>query len=1334
MRFNNILLIAVLGLSLSAKMFAQKQSVPEKIFLKDCPKPQVIIIPKTGEYKRSYSMKTDMGSAIINVEPPALYQLPIVNKKINGDDAESQITAGIGFFTTYTTDNGLALDAVFCSLRDQFGNLWFGTSGGGVSRYDGKSFTNYTTAQGLANNAIFSIFEDSKGNIWFGSHGGGVSRYDGKSFTTFSTSQGLAYNYVNCIIEDLKGNIWFGTDGGGISCYDSRSFKNFTTANGLAHNNIRSCIIDKKGNLWFGTGGAGVSIFDGKSFKNISTPEWQANNAVFSIIIDKKGIFWFGTYGKGVSCFDGSTYTNFTTSQGLASNYVRCIFEDKNGNLWFGTAGGGLSCFDGKSFINYSTAQGLTNNNVRTIIDDKNGNLWFGTGGGGISRFDGRSFINYTTAHGLKNNYVRSIFQDTKGKYWIGTWGGGVSCYDGKSFCNYTIAQGLPNNYVNSIHEDKNGFIWFGTDGGGASRYDGKSFTNFTSTQGLLSNNILSILEDKNDNLWFGTNCGVSKYDGISFTNYTIKQGLTFGDVFSIAEDKFGNLWFGTNGGGLSYFNGNAFINFTRSQGLADDFIYSISFDKRGNLWIGTIGGGISYISEKDLEFFQEKVDKGYKNPEIVFNNITSKSGLPSDVIKGIIEDDHGNIIIGSNQGLTVLSRSPTKKDGIILFPGSDESWLIKYYNSNTGYPVKDINGGCNNNGALFCDNNGIIWAGTGSDKTALVRFDPNAIVSSIEPPTVIIQSIKINNEEICWYNLYPMKKKEDSLAFLNEEISIYGHQRSKKESDQMRMKYKHITFSGIRRYYAIPENLVLPYKFNNITFEFAAIEPARPFMIKYQYILEGYDEEWSPVTNKKSATYGNIREGEYTFKLRACSPDGIWSEPVTYSFKVLPPWHRTWWMYTFYVLAFLVISWIINKRRELKHSKEKYVLEDKVNFRTAQLQQANEEIRKNITEIEKSAQIKQQFLANMSHEIRTPMNVIMGMLGMLNNTRLTGMQTDYVQTIQGASESLLNIINDILDLAKIEAGKMELKPTTIDVVETARKIKKLFEETARIKNIDFTVNISDNICRYVKTDENRLIQIASNLVSNAFKFTRHGKIKVDFSVKSRTDDRIIFLVEVADTGIGIDDKDKDRLFAKFSQLDNTLTRSHEGTGLGLAISKELAELMGGEIGFQSELNVGSTFWFTFAAVPSAESELVRVKSFSHFNKEMQFHLDVLLVEDKIVNQKVETLILENIGCKVEVANNGKEAVDMISQGNKYDMVFMDIQMPVMDGVQAVQILRASFTDLPPIIGLSANALEGDAERYISLGMDDYISKPFTTDQIKEKLYKWSHYSKNGNN
>ncbi len=935
---------------------------------------------------------------------------------------------GFPHFTNFTTNDGLALDAIACSIIDKSGNLWFGTYGGGVSRYDGKSFTNYTTAQGLANNVVRSITEDKSGNLWFGTDGGGLSRYDGKSFTNYTTAQGLANNVVRSITEDKSGNLWFGTSGGGVSRYDGKSFTNYTTAQGLANNVVVSITEDKSGNLWFGTEGGGVSRYDGKSFTNYTTAQGLANNVVVSITEDKSGNLWFGTDGGGVSRYDGKSFTNYTTAQGLANNVVVSITEDKSGNLWFGTYGGGVSRYDGKSFTNYTTAQGLANNTIWCITEDKSGNLWFGTSGGGVSCYDGKSFTNYTTAQGLANNVVVSITEDKSGNLWFGTEGGGVSRYDGKSFTNYTTAQGLANNVVVSITEDKSGNLWFGTYGGGVSRYDGKSFTNYTTAQGLANNTIWSITEDKSGNLWFGTyGGGVSRYDGKSFTNYTTAQGLANNVVRSITEDKSGNLWFGTEGGGVSRYDGKSFTNYTTAQGLANNTIWCITEDKSGNLWFGTDGGGVSRYDGKS------------------FTNYTTAQGLPDDAVTQVVMDKNGkNIIIATNFGVAVgLSFTPpsnSPKGGRVEVPFQNNlsneelknyDLVLETFNSATGYPVKDVNAGQN---CLFQDSKGIYWAGTGSDATALVRIDFNALNRNPKPPTPVLYKIKLNEENICYYSL-PSEAEAleaiDSITQSQQEITTYGKLLSQQELDTLHKKFAGIEFDGITKFYPIPQNLVLPYEHNNVTFEFNAVQLSRSHLLNFQYMLEGYDKTWSPVLKKREATFGNISEGTYTFKLKAqyTGPDGNnqWSEVLTYTFKVLPPWYRTWRMYTLYALTLIGIVYLIIKQQTKKLKQRQKELEYKIDIATEDIREQKhiiEEKHKEITDsINYAERIQKSFLATKEHleanlkdyfVLFKPKDVVSGDFywsATLNNGMFALVTADSTgHGVPGAIMSLLNI------------------------------------------------------------------------------------------------------------------------------------------------------------------------------------------------------------------------------------------------------------------------------------------------------------------------------------
>ncbi|MEY3243055.1 MAG: hypothetical protein RIR11_4494 [Bacteroidota bacterium] len=911
---------------------------PKTIALEDMPKPLTVKVPsKAGGFYSTTNSKGEIKQ--INLEPPVNIPLPVLQNEKNEPilDPEGKPfimgNGGKSNFANFTTDDGLALDAIGCSVMDKNGNLWFGTQGGGVSRYDGKSFTNFTTVQGLVNNSVVSLIEDKTGNLWFGTYGGGVSWYDGKSFTNFTTIQGLANNNVMSITEDKNGNLWFGTQGGGVSRYDGKSFTNFTTAQGLVSNAVWSITEDKGGNLWFGTQGGGLSRYDGKTFTSITTIQGLANNNVWSITEDKSGNLWFGTQG-GVNRYDGKSFTSFTTAQGLANNTIFGITEDKHGNLWFGTRGGGLSRYDGKSFTSFTTAQGLANNTVYCITEDKSGNLWFGTQGGGLSRYDSKSFTSFTTAQGLANNTVFSITEDKTGNFWFGTQSGGFSRYDGKSFTRFTTAQGLANNTVFSITEDKTGMLWFGTNGGGVSRYDGKSFTNFTTAQGLANNGIWSIAEDKTGNLWFGTkNGGLSRYDGKSFTRFTTAQGLANNTVICITEDKTGNLWFGTDGGGVSRYDGKSFTNFTTAQGLANNTVFSITEDKTGNLWFGT-DEGLSVMGVEVVRKIPEIADskgsyEGIDNTlDKLFKSFKTTDGLPDNFVTNVLQLPDGRMAIGTNLGITFfnISEDFTKLTN------------IEIYNSNTGYPVKDVNVGQH---CMLLDSKGILWAGTGSVKTALVRFDYTAMTKSVEPPTLVIQSVKVKNENICWYNIQTkgiQKNSQDSSTALLQAFLAYGKSLSKMENDSMLKRFGNIQFDSISSFYPLPQNLVLPYEHNQVSFEFAAIETGKPFLVKYQYMLEGYDSDWSPITDRSNASFGNINEGTYTFKVKGQGANGVWTEPVTYTFKVLPPWYRSWWAYLIYALFFLGALRIFSKWRERQLKAEKEKLRKTVEQRTEEL------------------------------------------------------------------------------------------------------------------------------------------------------------------------------------------------------------------------------------------------------------------------------------------------------------------------------------------------------------------------------------------------------------
>ncbi|MEO7649342.1 MAG: response regulator, partial [Bryobacteraceae bacterium] len=369
----------------------------------------------------------------------------------------------------------------------------------------------------------------------------------------------------------------------------------------------------------------------------------------------------------------------------------------------------------------------------------------------------------------------------------------------------------------------------------------------------------------------------------------------------------------------------------------------------------------------------------------------------------------------------------------------------------------------------------------------------------------------------------------------------------------------------------------------------------------------------------------------------------------------------------------------------------------------------------------------KSQFLANMSHEMRTPMNGIMGLTALVLETELTSEQREYAEGVRSSSEALLGIINDVLDLSKIEAGKMVVEEAPFDLRAVISGVLKLMQPEADRKGLLLRLDYCAEAPRFLMGDAGRIRQIALNYVVNALKFTEAGEVVVRVSRQGRRLGAALMLIEVEDTGIGIAPHALRKLFQNFSQADSSTTRKHGGTGLGLAISKRLAELMDGSVGVRSEPGRGSTFWALLPLVPSERPQESGVAaSLAALDVALQSKARVLLAEDNLINQRLFTRMLQNYGCDVDTASNGREALEMSSK-NAYDAIFMDCQMPELDGYEAVAAIRVREAGKSriPIIAITAHAMEQDRQRCLDAGMDDYLSKPISTPEVERVISKW---------
>jgi len=481
-------------------------------------------------------------------------------------------------------------------------------------------------------------------------------------------------------------------------------------------------------------------------------------------------------------------------------------------------------------------------------------------------------------------------------------------------------------------------------------------------------------------------------------------------------------------------------------------------------------------------------------------------------------------------------------------------------------------------------------------------------------------------------------------------------------------------------------------------------------------------------------------------------------------------------------LLYFCFNKMVIRLRTALHQiERAKAELEEKVRLRTLSLEKLNQELEIERQKAEKANQAKSEFVANISHELRTPMNGILGMAELILNSPLNDKQQQQLNIIYSSGKNLLYIINELLDLNKIEAGKMELEINQFKLLQTVEEVVSLLNFRSQEKGLTLQIQADENLPEYIKGDNNRLRQVLINLVGNAIKFTQAGSITIRLQLEKIIDNQADLLISIIDTGIGIPENEIPKLFEKFHQVDASSSRRYGGTGLGLFITRQLVELMGGIVGVTSEPGKGCTFWFTLSTPiikladltetnPEQVAQEGPIFSFSHptpttaspiqspssrqnnqENKPIEEAIKtdsqtsqttlsiqpsttvnlqqakILLVEDDKINQVVAQMILEEIGCQVEIANNGQEALEMISH-QKYDLIFMDLHMPVLDGYKTTKILREQEQQTNNhliIIAMTADIMTSNLEQCTQIGLDDALIKPVSKASIEKMLNKW---------
>ena len=1173
---------------------------------------------------------------------------------------------------------------------------------------------------GLDSDLITSMMEDRFGRIWIGTFGG-ISIWDGKFLINLAEQEGLPGSRVMDILEDQNGNIWIALHNSGILVWDGDQFTQFTVDHGLSDNQARSLLEDPSGKIWIGTVN-GLNLWDGKSFEQFTTDQGLSHNYVNALASDRNGLIWIGTWGGGINLWDGRQFSQLTSEQGLSNDAINKIIEDQRGNIWIATAGAGLNKWDGRGLTYLNRTEGLKEFWITDVMEDYQGHIWI-AGNSGVQIYDGRGFSSISDSNGLKFNVVNSLFRDSSGRIWVGTAGGGIHIVTTPHTYHYVIDEPLTfwSGYRDLANASGEG-MWI------LSRYPGLTSGQSSSkkTTKIELNGTSKLYEDSHGNLMLASGRGLSIVDPEELGKDKIRY-LQYGfkGIRCMLEDRDGRMWLGGSRNTGLYFwdrlsntntDNHPFTNYSEDQGLVASRINDLLEDREGRIWAGSTNGIYVWDGSKFTHFTKQQ---GLSNNEIQalamtrngdiwiaswgggltiwdgngFNNYNSQHGLPANRLNSLYVDKHDNVWAGTNSGLLKFW---IEEDDRIHYQGFNEYQGVDRSN------IVD---------ALF-DDDEKLWA---ISQHNMDIIDLNQQLPDTIRPKLSILGIQPFFDQFDWrHGRASILKGEKIYKDANSEQLFIGDKK---------LPISTVMFDSVIAFTNLPAHLELPHNINHVTFQWSASYWADPISMQYSYLLEGKDLSWAPLTSENKITYQDLRPGAYTLKVRAVGSNARWSETASYSLRVRPPIWATSWAYAFYGLC--ALSLVLGLRM---YERKRFVLRQKA---------------KSLEEIDK---VKTEFFTNISHELRTPLTLILGPLKAIQEGTFKGDKSSMMIMMSQNGRRLLQLVNQLLDLSKLDQGKLKLELEDCHVDGLVQSVVYNFDSAFSMKHIELEFHENDPPV-YSRLDKEKIRQVLFNLMGNAIKFTPEGgHIKVSINSVAQQQQggyAESIKIVVKDSGIGIDPEELGHIFDRFYQVNNPNQEETEGTGIGLALAQNLVHLHKGTIEVESETGWGTTFTVTLpkltvtakpeavperddktVMVPVIEPDLVLSEPAEGTNSNLPI---LLIVEDNAqMRQFIRSCLGESYHC-IE-ASNGEEGLKM-ANNQLPDLILCDVMMPKMDGYEFCENIRSNpATGHIPFIFLTAKADPDSRRRGLEIGSNDYLPKPFDAEELRLKVR--NHLSK----